>query len=325
MSLRQTEYCDFRNINVLVCSWNIDSAKPGDLTGSIENTNFFDQLLDSVDSPDIIVFGFQEVIPLTDKKLTASTSSAVAGKRYHDADQDAETILFGSKSKESGATADKISHAYRQWLDKLTSAVRLAFPDEPYAQVHSESLVGLFTCAFVKASEKRALRDISACTVKRGIGNLYGNKGAIVLRLVMDDTSLCFINVHLAAGQSQRASRTADLSAIMEDKAILPHADGLPFINGGDGTAISDHEVVILNGDLNYRIDQRREAVMSNIEAGELDYLLEHDQLRKEMKKNPAFRLRSFEEPYITFKPTYKYNTGTTEYDSSEKRRIPAW
>jgi hypothetical protein len=88
-------------------------------------------------------------------------------------------------------------------------------------------------------------------TLDRGIGGIYGNKGAIIARMVMDDTSFCFINVHLAAGQSQKTARNADLGAIMEDKAILPASDELPFINGGDGTAILDHEIVILGGDLN--------------------------------------------------------------------------
>lgn len=37
----------------------------------------------------------------------------------------------------------------------------------------------------------------------------------------------------------------------MEDKAVFPPSDALPYIRGGDGTAISDHELVILNGDLN--------------------------------------------------------------------------
>jgi len=173
----------------------------------------------------------------------------------------------------------------------------------------------------------------------RGIGGIYGNKGAIVARMIVDDTSLCFINVHLAAGQSAKAARNADLAGIMEDKAIFPEHAFLPFVQGGDGTGIMDHEMVILNGDLNvsrvlpnlvgtdeqYRIDQRRENVLSNVQAGELDYLLEHDQLRKEMRTNHAFRLRSFEEAPITFAPTYKYNSGTNDYDSSEKRRIPAW
>ena len=69
--------------------------------------------------------------------------------------------------------------------------------------------------------------------------------------MIVDDTSLCFINVHLAAGQSAKAARNADLAGIMEDKAIFPEHDFLPFVQGGDGTGIMDHEVVILNGDLN--------------------------------------------------------------------------
>ena len=172
------------------------------------------------------------------------------------------------------------------------------------------------------------------------MGGIYGNKGAIVARVTIDDTSMCFVNVHLAAGQSAKTSRNTDLGAIMEDKAILPASDDLPFVHGGNGTAILDHEIVIVNGDLNvglpwtmfsadwrmkYRIDQRRENVLSSITSGDLAYLLEHDQLRKEMRTNQAFRLRSFEEAPITFKPTYKYNTGTDDYDTSEKRRIPAW
>ncbi|WVQ81931.1 hypothetical protein IAT38_004058 [Cryptococcus sp. DSM 104549] len=308
LAIRQPEFCNFRDANVLICSWNIDSARPNDLSGSEANAKFLDECLHSVDSPDIIVFGFQEVIPLTNKKMTA------------------KTILFGGKNKDGGSAGDKVSHAYRLWLEKLQQSVKIAMPaDRPYVKIHSESLVGLFTCIFVKASEKETLRDLNITTVKRGIGGIYGNKGAIVSRFVLDDTSICFINVHLAAGQSQKAARNADLAGIMEDKAIFPPSEELPFIHGGLGTGILDHEMVFLNGDLNYRIDQRRENVISSIANNELPFLLEHDQLRKEMRSNHAFRLRNFEEAQITFPPTYKYNPGTHDYDSSEKRRIPAW
>lgn len=95
------------------------------------------------------------------------------------------------------------------------------------------------------------MSHISSRLMHRGIGGIYGNKGAIVARMIVDDTSLCFINVHLAAGQSAKAARNADLAGIMEDKAIFPEHDFLPFVQGGDGTGIMDHEMVILNGDLN--------------------------------------------------------------------------
>ena len=80
-----------------------------------------------------------------------------------------------------------------------------------------------------------------------------------------------------------------------------------------------------MNGDMNYRIDQRRDAVIAAVKAGDLEHLLIHDQLKKEMKFNRAFRLRPFSEGALAFAPTYKYDVGTDNYDTSEKRRSPAW
>ncbi len=74
----QRTYSTFRPLDVLICSWNVDAARPDTLTGSHkpENYNFLKNLLSSETDdgrrPDIIVFGFQEVIDLEDKKLTAS-------------------------------------------------------------------------------------------------------------------------------------------------------------------------------------------------------------------------------------------------------------
>jgi endonuclease/exonuclease/phosphatase family metal-dependent hydrolase len=80
-----------------------------------------------------------------------------------------------------------------------------------------------------------------------------------------------------------------------------------------------------LGGDLNYRIDQRREMVINAIESQDLDFLLIHDQLLKQAKNHPGFRLRTFTEAPITFAPTYKYDRRTSDYDTSEKKRAPAW
>lgn len=98
------------------------------------------------------------------------------------------------------------------------------------------------------------------------------------------------------------------------------------FVNGGDGCRILDHEICILNGDLNYRIDaMTRDAVIRAVRENNLNKLLERDQLMLSRKRNPGFRLRAFAEKPITFAPTYKYDVGTDNYDTSEKRRSPAW
>lgn len=309
---RESEFSSFRNINVLVVSWNLDSAKPDVLTGP-ENANFLHEALTSVADPDIIAFGFQELIDLESRKMAAKT-----------------VLLGGKKKNEDGGISQKVSTSYKKWYDRLVLAVKQAMPpDVPYTVIHTENLVGLFSCIFVKNTERISLKQVAITTIKRGMGGRYGNKGGIVARFVIDDTSICFINCHLAAGQHHVRQRNADVAAMLEEKSVFPESDAveepLAYVNGGDGSMVLDHEMVFMNGDMNYRIDQRREAVVTAVKAGELESLLAHDQLNKEMKFNRAFRLRSFAEGPITFAPTYKYDRRSSEYDTSEKARVPAW
>lgn len=89
---------------------------------------------------------------------------------------------------------------------------------------------------------------------------------------------------------------------------------------------ILDHEICVLHGDLNYRIDTMgRDTVIKAINADNLSRLLERDQLLVSRRRKPMFRLSMFNESAITFAPTYKYDVGTDRYDSSEKHRSPAW
>ncbi|GAA6044924.1 hypothetical protein NBRC10513_004754 [Rhodotorula toruloides] len=311
LHLRQPDFCTFRTIRTLSISWNVDASRPSDLHGSVDNLEFLRNVLTSVDSPDIISFGFQEMINLEDKKLTA------------------KSMLLGKKKASDGKMSDSISSAYRVWHDKLVQAVRLNMPAEtPYSVVHVGDMIGLFSCIFVKTSEAARLRDVALVTVKTGMGGRYGNKGAILSRFVIDDSSVCFINCHLAAGQTHQRQRDRDLVDILEDKSSfseLGSSSPGAYAPGSMGTMVFDHELAILSGDLNYRIDARRDNVVSAVASGNFESLLEHDQLLKNLATNQAFRLRSFKEPHITFPPTYKYDPGTDLYDSSPKRRIPAW
>lgn len=101
---------------------------------------------------------------------------------------------------------------------------------------------------------------------------------------------------------------------------------GESFVGGGDGSMILDHEICVLNGDLNYRIDTMgRDTVVKAVNANNLSKLLERDQLLVSRRRNPGFRARAFIESPITFDPTYKYDVGSDNYDTSEKRRAPAW
>ena len=111
---------------------------------------------------------------------------------------------------------------------------------------------------------------------------------------------------------------------------VLPPVDTVThsesLIGGGDGSMILDNEICILNGDLNYRIDTMgRDTVVKAIIANNFSKLLERDQLLVSRRRNPGLRVRAFQEFPIAFAPTYKYDVGSDRYDTSEKRRAPAW
>lgn len=55
--------------------------------------------------------------------------------------------------------------------------------DEPYHLLHTASMVGLFSCVFVKASQRQQIRHINAAEIKRGMGGLHGNKVSISVKV----------------------------------------------------------------------------------------------------------------------------------------------
>ena len=311
MKSKDTTYCEFDEIRALVFTWNAGATTPHSLRYSGGDGTFFQDLLQSSDSPDILIFGFQELVDLEDKAATA--------KR-----------LLKGRSKEGG-DQERMSHQYRDWRDFLMKTLDDYMPaDDLYHLLHSAPLVGLFSCIFVKSSLRARIRNLSASEVKRGMGGVYGNKGAVVIRFLIDDSSLCFVNCHLAAGQTHAQSRHNDVAAILEANVFPTERNTDSRMNnyagGGDGSLVLDHELCILNGDLNYRIDtMSRDTVVGAVKQNNLNKLLERDQLLVARRRNPAFKLRAFEELPITFAPTYKYDVGTDRYDTSEKRRSPAW
>lgn len=56
-------------------TWNAGASTPFNLQHSDQDSTFFRDLLQSSDSPDILIFGFQELVDLEDKTRTASMFS----------------------------------------------------------------------------------------------------------------------------------------------------------------------------------------------------------------------------------------------------------
>ncbi|KAJ3142927.1 hypothetical protein HDU90_002799 [Geranomyces variabilis] len=306
LRLRERECCTYRDLKLLICSWNLDANKPAELEESKhpEDADFLARWMGSADSPDIIVVGFQELVDLESKKVTA------------------KQLLKGTKKSQQS----HMDHRFKLWREALIKSVRNAQPRASYRLLECRQLVGLFQCVFIKESEGARLKDVAVDMVKTGLKGYHGNKGGIATRFVLDDSSFCFVNTHLAAHQNQISARNNDVATILKDAHFpaRPAYEGI-FIGGGDGSMVLDHENVFWSGDLNYRIDLARERVIELVEQQDWTTLQEHDQLLNQMSVNPSFGLRGFLEGQLNFAPTFKYDVGTDRYDTSEKRRVPSW
>ena len=88
-----------------------------------------------------------------------------------------------------------MSHQYRDWRDYLKGRLDDYMPrNELYHVLQTASLVGLFTCIFVKASLLERIRCVSSAEVKRGMGGLHGNKVSILRQ--SQHTCLTFDRAH---------------------------------------------------------------------------------------------------------------------------------
>lgn len=243
-----------------------------------------------------------------------------------------------SKKIESIEEADELlTHRYMLWHDYFISIIEANFGKGSYKIIKTDQMVGLFSCIFVKSVHEKNIQQCDSTAVKTGFRvmakGLHGNKGGIATRFILDNTSLCFVNCHLASGQSHVLQRNEDMEGILNSARFnaVDDPESNIFSHGANGTCILDHETCFLSGDLNYRIDMTRQQTFELLSDTEMNRFeswekLQHqDQLKNQQLTNPLFRLFNFKEAPILFDPTYKYDRGTDVYDTSEKKRVPAW
>ncbi|RUS24668.1 hypothetical protein BC938DRAFT_473258, partial [Jimgerdemannia flammicorona] len=71
MRQHEMEYCKYNGARLLVCSWNIDACKPEDVDESNEDLEQLRQWLGSMEEPDIVAIGIQEIVDLESKRQNA--------------------------------------------------------------------------------------------------------------------------------------------------------------------------------------------------------------------------------------------------------------
>jgi hypothetical protein len=53
--------------------------------------------------------------------------------------------------------------------------------------------------------------------IKTGLGGSSGNKGAVIVRFKLDDTSIALVNCHLMSGKNKGSKRTDEINFILDN------------------------------------------------------------------------------------------------------------
>ncbi|XP_044000070.1 inositol polyphosphate 5-phosphatase K [Gambusia affinis] len=183
-----------------------------------------------------------------------------------------------------------------------------------YVLVASQRMQGVLLLVFSKICHLPFLRGVQTQSTRTGLGGYWGNKGGVSARMTVFGHPVCFLNCHLPAHMRNLEQRMEDFESILQQQQF----------EGGTATGVLDHDVVFWFGDLNFRIeDYDIHVVKCAIESSKLPLLWERDQLN--MAKITEAILEGFMEGPLKFPPTYKFDVGTHTYDTSAKKRKPAW
>mmetsp|Transcript_14190 Transcript_14190/g.21560 ORF Transcript_14190/g.21560 Transcript_14190/m.21560 type:complete len:699 (+) Transcript_14190:114-2210(+) len=277
MQDRRQEWTEAKDLTVFCGTWNVNGKKPK------ENISTWLMPADCKGKlPDLYCLGFQEVVDLNAQSL------AFDHKMSEEWEAHIENTTIGSKK----------------------------FGKEYYL-VKTVHLVGLLMLVYTRRTLRNEVSSVDAAVTGVGILGVGGNKGAVVVRLNIYDSSLCFVNTHLAAHKNNVEGRNADYFSILKKTRVTSKRQE---------EMIGAQHYSFWIGDLNYRLTcTDLTEVYRDIEDGNIGRLLRCDQLILEKKNGKAFK--GWEEGDITFLPTYKYITGTDRYDNREdkKKRFPAW
>ncbi|GAA6109108.1 phosphatidylinositol polyphosphate 5-phosphatase type IV [Tachysurus ichikawai] len=195
-----------------------------------------------------------------------------------------------------------------------------------YVMLYAAAHGVLYLTIFIRRDLIWFCSEVEHATVTTRIISQIKTKGAVGIGFTFFGTSFLFITSHFTSGDSKVYERILDYNKIIEALALprcLPDTNPYRSI-ASDVTTRFDE--VFWFGDFNFRLNQDRgrvEGILKQLTGKNMDTLLQHDQLYKEMKEGSIFK--GFQEATIHFTPTYKFDIGCDVYDTTPKQRTPSY
>uniref|UniRef100_A0A1B8XUT1 Inositol polyphosphate-related phosphatase domain-containing protein n=1 Tax=Xenopus tropicalis TaxID=8364 RepID=A0A1B8XUT1_XENTR len=192
-----------------------------------------------------------------------------------------------------------------------------------YVSLHSATHGVLYLSLFLRRDLVGFCSKVESATVNTRFFPMIKTKGAVAASFTFNGTSFLFINAHFAAGDSNVKKRVQNYRKIIKELR-LPR--NIPDPNPDTDDVTAQFDQVFWFGDLNFRLSKSRgevDSILENLPENDMSPLLQYDQLAAELAKGSIFQ--GFKEAQIHFRPTYKFNIGSDDYDTSKKRRAPSY
>ncbi|XP_078268213.1 phosphatidylinositol 3,4,5-trisphosphate 5-phosphatase 2A-like isoform X2 [Rhinoraja longicauda] len=210
----------------------------------------------------------------------------------------------------------------KEWVDFLRAGIK-DVTEQDFKVVATHSLWSIKIAVLIKPDHENRVSQVNVSSVKTGIANTFGNKGAVGVSFLFNGTSLGFVNCHLTSGSEKVLRRNQNYLDILRllslgDKQLSSFDIALRFTH------------IFWFGDLNYRLDMDIQDILNYISKKEFEAILTVDQLNLEQDKGKVFL--NFNEEVITFPPTYRYERNTRDIYSWQKHKttgirinVPSW
>ena len=291
---RKNEYTKFSDFHIFIGNYNL-SGKSIDNAIDIVNwlISYKDNPLDknmnlNQISPEFYILGFQEIVDLNSAQL-----------------------LIKSNTEKKNKIKTLINNLLLTTFQNQQS-------QDKYQIMKEIDLVGLYILIFVRSSCIKYIKNFDYQIIKTGLKGTLGNKGSLLLRFNINDSSLAIACSHLSSGQDKNDERKSEIENVLNTSFKK-----YPTIK------FKEYNHYFYFGDVNTRLDlsmdnpQLVDLIKNRSKDTNSDFssILQYDQFFRYQKESNI--IAEMDEAKIMFSPTYKYYIGSNIYDTS--KRIPAW
>jgi hypothetical protein len=285
-------------VTLALSTWNLGNAQPpSDLSRWFNLSG----------KADIVAVGTQEC----SYAAVCATDDGDSDAEQQQIDGDLATASPASRIEDTRSSRTRCQAGKEHWQAMLHAH----FSKLEYVKIIDIASWDRCLAVFAKRSVANAVSRVGSDTAFVGIGGVAGNKGAIGVRFAVYDTEFVIVNSHLAAHQAEVHRRNEDFASIVGSLSALRDHPRLDLLSS------TLHHVFWL-GDLNYRVDLKREHVCQLVDAKDFGELAKADQLGKAIRSGEAFL--GFEEGELSFPPTYRFERGSRKYETT-KMRVPSY